>query len=205
MITTIPFCGFYESFYSAALDDAEISIAEDLAANDEAFVKKYDRTQIANALSQAIDYSKVREAIARQYAEHIEDLAQLRMKFERMESPREYNFQTDRIFMTIPRASVRRMRKEVYHVIFRKLVHERFTSCSGFISSYPANFGLWGPLDKWDHNQVGALFEAWLQTKEIEIDDSAIADLFSERAIFDLAIDSAFDRAELLKALECAE
>ena len=90
------------------------------------------------------------------------------MVFESMDSPREYNFATDRVYGEMPLALLyllfRRSRAEG-HKTFAKVIAERFTSCDGFISGYSRHIGDWleKPLRDYDHNETGTLLIAALR------------------------------------------
>lgn len=93
----------------------------------------------------------------------------LKIALESMESPREYNFTTDRIFVTIDEDEVKRLFFETKPETLDALAKERFTSRSGFISSYSNDIDNWPEdITEWDHNQVGTLVEAYLRDKEYD-------------------------------------
>lgn len=88
-----------------------------------------------------------------------------RMTFESMDSPREYNFTTDRVYATVPLAVMRLLFKRSAaenHATFKAVIAERFTSCDGFISFYSRHLADWleKPLVDWDHNEFGTLLIA---------------------------------------------
>ena len=84
-----------------------------------------------------------------------------KMQWDGMSSPREYNFETDRLFVTIPLYILERIRKQVDPAILAAAFKERFTSYDGFISHY-ANTVPDKPLAEWDHNETGTLLRAAL-------------------------------------------
>jgi len=94
----------------------------------------------------------------------------LRLAFEEMTSPREYNFETDRLFCEIPLAVVRQlfaMSKAEGHATLANVIRRRFTSRSGFISFYDNDLAAWleKPVRDWDHNELGTLLFACLELK----------------------------------------
>jgi hypothetical protein len=97
----------------------------------------------------------------------------IRIKFESMDSPREYNFTTDRVYGEMPLAIVyllfRRSRAEG-HATLAKTIKDRFTSYDGFLSHYSNRFSEWleKPLGDWDHNELGTLLIAALQLADVE-------------------------------------
>ena len=101
----------------------------------------------------------------------------IRATFESMDSPREYNFTTDRLYANIPLAMM--------HLLFRKsraenhetlaaVIAERFTSRDGFISHYRRHLADWleKPLSDWDHNELGTLLIAAMRLSGIDPEDS---------------------------------
>ena len=86
------------------------------------------------------------------------------MRFEETTSPREYNFETDRLFALVPDSFIRklwRISKAEKHIRLQAMIENRFTSRSGFISYYPNRLADW-PADllDWDYNQLGTLLLA---------------------------------------------
>lgn len=210
MKTTIPFMGFYESIWSQGLDDAELYLAQSLTGDPESDCgegvdgfRGLSVQDVCSALFWCISYPVADLAIARGWAETFAHVVNkqcgwdTRMRFEVMDSPKEYNFTTDRIFMTLPRATVRRMRKECDTTILVRVCRERFTSRDGFASFYANNPYEWGPLDRWDHNKVAALLDAWMETRGIEVSEIDCYYEMSSNGVFDIAIDSAYVMDEL--------
>lgn len=156
METTIPFQGFYNSWHDQSLDWA----LESLCQNDSGDLYG----TIHELAFNSIDWQSVHVAYAQEYVEQIAFIFELTtLKFESLSSPREYNFQTDRIFCDIDESEVIRMKETIDHSLLRKLCHEKFTNRSGFISHYKNDYTLWPiELSEWDHNQVGTLLEVYI-------------------------------------------
>ena len=93
MRTTIPFCGFYYSPHDSALDSA----LESIFSHDNG----EKRDSIFYAAQDAADWRLVQNKYAAEYAAIFAHEFKLPLQFERMESPREYNFSTDIIYCTI--------------------------------------------------------------------------------------------------------
>jgi hypothetical protein len=213
----IPFSGFYESLWSAFLDDAETGLAESLSGKiegeddrPEAEFYGHSASAIAEAMYWCVDYRALHASVARDYAETFSDTVDraagrpLRLRFATMESPREYNFTTDRIFMRIPRATVRHMRRTVDVAAMDRIAAERHTSRPGFISSYDPNWRAWGSVDAWDHNQLATLLLAFLETigeSSEDIEDRAREDAQCN-GYFDSEVWDALDMDALKKRLE---
>ena len=79
-----------------------------------------------------------------------------------MVSPREYNFQTDRLFATLTRSDLARILRAVRGKRLNQKIAEWFTSCSGFISRYPNCIADWPPIRDWDHNHVGCALACYV-------------------------------------------
>lgn len=100
----------------------------------------------------------------------------LLLEAEEMTSPREYNFETDRIFARMPLVMAREMfarSKREGHKALAGIIRDRFTSCSGFVSSYSNDIAEWleKPLASWDHNEVGTLLLAALALAGVDADE----------------------------------
>lgn len=208
MLTTIPFSGFYESQLSDALDREEELIADNTVENDEGFGRS--AAEIQEAMYFVTDYKKAHEHIAKEYAEQFAEYVKpYTLEFESMDSPREYNFTTDRVFMTISDKDFRAMRNATSNDIFAALVRERFTSRSGFASHYSNDWRDWHykPLEDWDHNEVGTLLEAYLQTQNLDRCDieDGIIEYMSCNGVFGNALDCAMDKDALTKRLKQTE
>lgn len=171
--TTIPFSGFYESIHSHNLDQLVQGLAEDDRGE---LAELFDEDGEEFCLSDHVDWSILMGAYAKLYTENFAAYVQgsarvdLQLQFDELTSPREYNFQTNRIFAKIP-VSVAR---ELYRLADKKklnaLIQRKFTSCDGFISSYENSLVAWrsetGDVSKWDHNQVGTLLESFISTHD---------------------------------------
>ena len=173
LLTTIPFNGFYESEHAAELDravedffDPEGNGTPDIPDNFYWSFNKWGEIRL--------EYVKV-------YLRNFEDAFNeatglaLKLPLESMTSPREYNFETDRLFAYISKAGARRLRKYVDNEKLAELIRDTFTSYDGFWSHYSndlsdhagsGSFKKGWPKDvtEWDHNQLGTLIQAALLT-----------------------------------------
>lgn len=176
----IPFQGFYESLYSSEVDheqerwieyeltereDGELSHPEEIRLNESEYAELFwDHAQYSIAYSH----------IARAYIDAFSYWAgeklgfPLPLAFEEMTSPREYNFETDRLFAKVPGETIARlwaMSKADNHKRLSAMIRERFTSYDGFRSFYPNDLESWleKPLGDWDHNELGTLLRACLR------------------------------------------
>lgn len=155
MLAVIPFSGFYNSIHSSELDRAlEMMFSDDSGnPNDGLVSRAFDLVQ----------WQSVHAAYAAHYAAAFcEEFEITGAAFESMTSPREYNFETDRIFITLPESEVTRMLTETPRETLDAVAAEMFTSRSGFISYYPPDVDSWGPIAEWDPNQCFALLLAYV-------------------------------------------
>lgn len=190
LIINIPFASFYNSMFSAELDSVQERFVEYEVEKNPGL-----NPDIPNeALWHCADYGKAYDHIARAYVDqfnqHLIDEYELDLdlKFESLQSPREYNFQTDRIFCEISEENVRKLREAVSDPALRQAIRERFTSRSGFISSYPNHLNAWNPNPLlWDHNELGTLLVALLDDDEGW--DWKIWERMQDRNVFDVAFD----------------
>jgi len=130
-VSTVPFSGFYESIHSGEVDHTLERILTDRDSGSEPAPDF-----IQNAAFMAIDYSAVYRRYARAYVDSFAEWLGLDGKFESMDSPREYNFTTDRVYITLTRADVARLWRGVSRADMTKAAKARFTSYDGFISGY---------------------------------------------------------------------
>jgi hypothetical protein len=157
-ICTIPFSGFYESIHDANIDSAlEIMVSDDSGEPD---------TERLNAAYAAIDWRKVHLAYAQEYASTLADECAATWQFVKLVSPREYNFRTDEIDVSISMAELQRMMALVDRAPLAALVAERLAPRSGFAPFYSDDLEDWGDLAEWDAPQLSLLVEAYCDTYE---------------------------------------
>lgn len=181
----IPFTGFYNSDHDAVFDDhLEMEIYN--------FQTEYDATDeqieaYQNAFF-AIDWKQAHTEYAEEYCKalfyKIDDETGLKLdyKFKALESPRFYNFETDRIFCDINEEDLYKLLKIVkkeYSAIMNSLVSNKFTSYNGFTSFYPSAIDAWPKFCDWDHNQLGTLLECFI-IANIEEDELKAWDLMGD-------------------------
>ena len=171
--STIPFDGFYESFISADIDH---QIGQQIEWDSDLYDLNEDEQQILWNSYLSVNRLYFYNQIAKDYTNfYIDNLNAklnyaypdhgftLKATYKCFESPKEYNFTTDRIFIEIEenhaidfiKYLIKNYKKELENKI-----EERFTSRSGFSSFYKNSLDLW-PKDysEWDHNQIGTCFE----------------------------------------------
>jgi len=154
MLTTVPFSGFYNSFHDACLDDTLGSMFSDRETGC------HPNKDLLDAAYDAVRWGHVHHQYAETYCKAFAHEFGISLSFDSLVSPREYNFETDRIFATIDEDEVRRLFGEVDPDDLTAIAKERFTSCDGFISFYDPDWHTWGDVLEWDCNQVGTLLQA---------------------------------------------
>ena len=178
----LDFPGFYESCLTMALDDAERMEVENIAENHP---EPADESAIYDAFYQHSNYSKGFDAIARasvDWLNHVLEGTGIELAFDSMESPREYNFTTDALFVTINDPV--KLYADTNTASLNAVIKERFTSGPGFHSFYSNDPDAWRakPLDEWDHNELGALLTAYLrqQAEEKDLDQHDMLEWMQE-------------------------
>lgn len=149
----IPFAGFYCSIHDETETD-RLSDYADFEIPD----------SLMDLFHEAADFSnyclKYSQAYAAAFAEeYFSDLGE----FSGLTSPREYNFETDRIFMKVPSSTILEMFSKTPTKTLVAAMKERHTSYDGFWSHYSNKLEDWplSPLE-WDHNQLQTLLMAHL-------------------------------------------
>ena len=186
--STIPFDGFYESFISADIDH---QIGQQIEWDSDTFDLNEDEQQILwdNYLSvnRSYFYNEIAEHYTNLYIDALNERLEgftLNAKFSLLTSPREYNFETDRIFIEIEENDAIDFIKYIiknYKKELENKIKERFTSRSGFWSHYKNRLDLWTQdYSKWDHNQIGTCFELF------DFDELHFYESLSETIMFNL-------------------
>jgi hypothetical protein len=170
-IICLPFAGFYESEWTRLVDhDEEMAIENEAESELERPEGPHlEAHEIGGVWFNYMDYASAYRAIARDYVDafnHAWDDCfgwHPGLVFEKMESPRFYNFETDRVFAYIPRQTIARLvqiNRAGKWQSFNKVAADRHTSYDGFISFYSACRADWGRVSGWDHNQLETLLLA---------------------------------------------
>ena len=165
--STIPFCGFYCSFID---DDIYHQIGQQIEWDCDIYDLNEDEQQVLEDSYLSINRSYFYNEIAKDYTNFYIDALNDRLegfnlnaKFNLLTSPREYNFETDRIFIDIEKNHAIDFIKYIiknYKKELEEKIKERFTSRDGFWSHYKNSLDLWTKdYSEWDHNQIGTCFE----------------------------------------------
>lgn len=183
LLICLPFAGFYESKWSDLVDHEVESWAEYHPETEEEQDQpkhlRLDASDAGEIAFQAMDYSAAYHAMAKDYPEAL-DLAlrdelgfSLGLRFESTDSPREYNFATDRVYAFLPYRRALRLlalaRRDNFGAL-GKAIRDRFTSRSGFLSHYSNDLADWQakPFAEWDHNELGTLLLAYADCEAAE-------------------------------------
>jgi len=156
------FPGFYESILDAFID-------REIEYEMEGFGKPgdeyYRAPQTWEEADRKANYPCARLAIAKAWLAAFGKETGLTLEWETMTSPKEYNFETDRLFADIDANTLAKLATAKDTPEFAEVLKEKFTSRDGFISFYSNDVegSEWQqPVTEWDHNQLQALLEAWL-------------------------------------------
>lgn len=88
------------------------------------------------------------------------------MEFVECVSPREYNFTTDKIYVSITPYALAMLGAMVDKEILKKVIEDRHTSYDGFASFYSNDYDEWmeKPITQWDEIELETLFIAAIAT-----------------------------------------
>lgn len=161
MLSTIPFSGFYDSCHDAAIDRAiESHFENDSGECNSDLINHFYSND-------CIDWNEVRQLYAKDYTQAFAIASKLQITFDELNSPRQYNFTTDRIFVNITEESVKKLFATVDKDALHQRIKEQFTSRPGFISYYSSDLNEWpNDIAEWDHNQIGTLIEVSVEFDE---------------------------------------
>jgi hypothetical protein len=174
----LPFDGYYHSVWDQALDSEMEQYAENYEETDR---EEYgdaglDASDFCDIFMETVDWKKCHDATNRAVVDAIQLVLddeldiKINLEFSAMESPRFYNFSTDRLFAKISRADVAKLVRIVRsdrYATLRKVLEERHTSRSGFASFYSNDLATWlgKRVSDWDHNELESLLLAAAETK----------------------------------------
>ena len=202
--STIPFDGFYESFISA---DIDYQIGQQIEWDTDIYDLNENEQQILWDNYLSVNRSYLYNQIAEDYTNFYIEILNRRLKgftlkaeYNLLTSPREYNFETDRIFIDIEKNHAIDFIKYIiknYKKELEKKIKDRFTSRSGFNSFYKNSLDLWTKdFKEWDCNMIGTCFELFdLEEEDINY---SLREYLSERIMFNLGNTLGKDGIDLL-------
>ena len=190
--STIPFDGFYESFIS---DDIDYQIGQQIEWDTDIYDLNEDEQQVLEdsylSINRSYFYNQIAEDYTNFYIDALNERLEgftLKATYKCFESPREYNFETDRIFIEIEENHaidfieyiIKNYKKEL-----EKKIKDRFTSRSGFNSFYKNSLDSWTKdFKEWDCNMIGTCFELFdLEEEDINY---SLREYLSEIIMFNL-------------------
>lgn len=149
---------FFPGFYQGPLDKAMDTAVDRLVTTrgwtvDEIYRKAY--------------FSTARDAVTRAWLRVFNEATGLSLELEALDSPKEYNHTTDRIFAYISDKDIKRLEtnRTLYPASFEEALRSMFTGYDGFIPFYsndPQDVEWQTPVQTWDHNQLQALLRAFV-------------------------------------------
>jgi len=163
----VPFEGFYDSLYSELLDHEDESFVE----NQRETLDLADEqcTELYELLWRTSSFSTACNALAGDYVARFNECfaewsgVDLKLSFIEMQSPREYNFTTDRLFAKADLTAICLLRGKVDEAKLAERMEANHKSRSGFISFYSYKLEDWPEsVEEWDHNQLNTLIQAFL-------------------------------------------
>lgn len=170
MLTCIPFEGFYDSYASELVDQAlglsdgdyDMWIEDNPKGKSETDDSYRDRREAYfEKLRDEADYKGMQIEFCKEYVEEFSKDNGIKLEFESLDSPKFYNFTTDRIFCFIHPDEVSRLVKIVDRKALAELIKEKFTSRDGFSSHYASTFEEWkiDDIENLDHNMIETIIE----------------------------------------------
>ena len=208
--STIPFDGFYESFIS---DDIDYKIGQQIECDCDIYDLNESEEEVLNdnylSVNRSYFYNQIAEDYTNFYIDNLNAKLNyaypdkgftLKATYKSFNSPREYNFETDRIFIEIEENHCIEFIEHIvknYKKELEKRIEDRFRSRSGFISFYKNSIDLWTKdFKEWDCNMIGTCFELFnLEEEDINY---SLREYLSERIMFNLGNTLGKDGIDLL-------
>lgn len=101
---------------------------------------------------------------------YVQELTCYPLEVEAIISPREYNFETDKILATIDESILlESLNNQTILDEFSSLAEERLKHVSGFIPLFPNEPMSWGKVSTWNPAQVSLLLEAMIYVEHDEV------------------------------------
>ena len=174
----IPFDGFYYSQADHIIGghiESEIYYFEHEAENQ----RELDWSDFT------VDFRKFAEFYVDQYVDYVanEYDIDLKLTFDELVQPREYNFTTDKIYCHVSMDQLETLYARLLELDrseVQELIDERFKSRSGFASFYDEFCSEWKtkPLNEWDENELSILFPPVLDWWDVYEDFGCSGELY---------------------------
>lgn len=151
----IPFEGFYESVIDSIVDDYILSLFDFEGTGDTNLIPEnwYNHFSYNDKMLNAIcvEYvSRFQEYLSYEHSIDID------LKYKNIESPKYYNFSTDRIFCEISIQDAVKLYNTCKTDVLEQVIKDRHSSRPGFISFYSndINASCWQNVHDMDHNHL---------------------------------------------------
>lgn len=184
--TRIPFDGFYDSRFSDIVDNWEERQIEYIEGNEsdefQPLPSEFGKIDYSHLMIDSMSYSDAYRAIAADYCVAFWEIVCEEfgipkffsgIEFSGMESPKYYNFETDRIFAKVSIYAMRQLRKAASSdpEKWKKILADRHKSRSGFISFYSHNPDEWNKsISEMDHNELETVILGAMENTEFNSD-----------------------------------
>ena len=168
------FYGYYDEYIDMAIEREIEYRTEDLSNENAEYIRS----------NWDMDYQTLHYAITNKYVDFYKtalndflkdnDLPVVNFDFDKLISPREYNFSNDTVEIRISEQDLITVRKLADRLTnnegktFKQYVHDRMTPCDGFIPFYSQNVNMWGDVTDWKQAQIEVLFDFVLNYKDFE-------------------------------------
>lgn len=170
------FPGFYETSYS--FNDSDL---ENTLFNEPYKIQKEIKEFIKENIFDNINYEQYQQDISKKFTDIWFSVFQENFpnivksyKYEKLVSPKEYNFSTDSIDIEIEldlEKLVAEFKKDYKSA--SQYIHDKYTSCSGFISYYENDIEDWlQTLEQDQDHKIGAMLQYLSQNSDIDEFDS---------------------------------
>ena len=211
----ISFCGLYSTYLAPSdllesFREYERDTLADMGFSEE------ERLEYWDACDSAFDFCDYAQKAGARWTESYENLLterpgleNVRLEFDSVDSPREYNFTTDACAVRISAADLRRVRKYAETIARRRTdmddceelaylsaderndfcsfadyVSERMRPRDGFMPFYSNDVRDWGAVREWGEAQLELLFDFVLPEREVVGLDYVDEDLISDCEAF---------------------
>jgi hypothetical protein len=160
----LPFSGFYNSIHGGEGSNIDRALEDGFNYNHEIG----EDQEVPDIWGADIDYKAIEMEYCEAYTNAFGEQFDLDLEFVQMTSPKDYNYGTDRAFVTIPLSQINKIRRKVEkHKKWPQYIKDNFTSYDGFWSNYEND----STHEEWtrpelDECQYGVILKFWLN--EIE-------------------------------------
>lgn len=170
----IPFCGFYESLYSDMIDGYVESEIDYKLEEYYSHLPENIQKEISDIFYMNTCYQDCYQIIAESYVDSLNyeleySDSSIILEFSDLTSPRYYNFETDKIYVSCSLDQIKFMYDLIikdHKDLLESVIKDRHTSYDGFHSFYSNDLNTWLSKDitEWDSVELSTLFIVYLQT-----------------------------------------